>query len=165
VSRGIGSARLVAPCVAALALLAASAGARAEPPPRRHAVYLEVLGKGGLWGAGYDVHLSRRFACGATLSFYVLDHERVTSLSPYLAAILAGGARHRWFAHAGPAFVHVATPSPVPEWPGTSRSGLGAELSSGYEYRDRLLVRVFGMATVGRGGAAPWLGASLGWTL
>jgi hypothetical protein len=131
----------------------------------RHAVYVEVLGKGGLWGAGYDFQVWRRIGLGATCSLYWLDGERVTSVSPYVAAYPLGGARHRLFVHGGPSFVHIATPSPVPEWSGTSRSGWGAELSSGYEYRRSFLFRAFGMAVIGRGRAAPWLGVSLGWTL
>lgn len=101
--------------------------------PRAHALYLELLGKGGLWGVGWDVRLGARLGVGAAASFYVLDGQRVLSLSPYLAAVPFGGRRHRWFVHAGPQLVRVSTPSPVPEWPGTSTTGVGAEVSSGYE--------------------------------
>jgi hypothetical protein len=65
----------------------------------------------------------------------------------------------------GPQVIYVQTPSPVPEWPGSSATGLGGELCSGYEYRNHVLVRVFGMATIGKGGFAPWFGVSLGWSL
>ena len=142
-----------------------TATASAAVAPRAHSIYVELLGKGGLWGLGYDYQFHPRLAAGATASFFILDGERVLSLSPYLVGYLLGTGHHRWFAQIGPQLSYVYTPSPVPEWPGTSTGGIGAELSSGYEYRSRVLVRVFGMGIVGRGGYAPWFGVSLGWTL
>ncbi len=144
----------------------ATTTATASPPPapRRHAVYLELLGRGGLWGVGYDYQINRWLGAGATASFYVLDSQRVTALSPYMALYPLGHGHHRAFLHVGPQFMHVATPSPVPEWNGTSSSGVGAALSAGYEYRNHILVRIYAMGVAGRGGATPWLGASLGWT-
>ena len=59
--------------------------------------------------------------------------------------------------------MRVATRSPVPEWDGDRTTGVGAELSSGWEYRRGVLVRVYGMVAAGKGGAAPWLGSSIGW--
>ncbi|MBL9019190.1 MAG: hypothetical protein JNL83_33685, partial [Myxococcales bacterium] len=58
-----------------------------------------------------------------------------------------------------------STPSPVPEWMGTSSTGVGTQLSAGFEHRSRAVLRVFVMGTIGRGGAAPWLGVDLGWAL
>lgn len=132
---------------------------------REHTLYVEVLGKGGLWGAGYDVSLFRWLGVGATVSFSSTDGERVYSLSPYLTAYPLMGEHHRWFVHAGPQLFRVSTPSPVPEWSGTVSSGIGGEVSSGYEYRGRVVVRAYAMGAVGRNGATPWLGASLGWAL
>ena len=140
--------------------LAGGAGAEERP----HAAYLELLGKGGLGGVGYDLRLSPRFGAGATASFYVLDRQRILSFSPYASMDLLGDGCHRWFAHAGPQLARVAVRSPVPEWPGTTSTGVGAELSSGWEYRNRVLVRVYAMAAVGRGGVQPWIGVSVGWT-
>lgn len=128
-------------------------------------MYVELLGKGGLWGVGWDLQLGSRLGAGVAASYSVIDGEEILSLSPYLAAIAAGGARHRWFVHAGPQLVNVTVRSPVPEWSGHSSFGVGAELSTGYEYRHGVLVRVFAMAAAGRGRLAPWLGVSLGWTL
>ena len=132
---------------------------------KRNTVYVEMLGKGGLWGAGYERLIARRFGLGLAASFYVVDDQRVSSISPYVGAFLLRGARHGWFVHAGPQLVHVAIPSPVPEWDGTSTTGLGVEVSSGWEYRHGVVVRVFGMAAIGKGGVAPWMGMSLGWSL
>lgn len=158
-------------------LIAAGAGGAAAEPvgvtaavaeparaTRRHAIYAELLGKGGLWGLGYDYAITPRFAVGGTVSYYELDGERVMSLSPYASLVVLGSARHRWFVHAGPQVVRLERPSPVPEWPGMSSTGVGAEMSSGYELRTRVLVRAFAMGTVGKGGFAPWLGGSVGVT-
>ncbi|MCC7000266.1 MAG: hypothetical protein IT370_37045 [Deltaproteobacteria bacterium] len=133
---------------------------------RPHAVYAELLGKGGLWGLGYDFQLLRHVAIGGVASTYTVgSREQVFTLSPYLTGYLAGAARHRWFMQLGPQIIHLRRPSPVPEWPGTSSTGLGGELSTGYEFRGSALFRVFVMGAVGKGGAAPWLGMSLGFTL
>lgn len=102
---------------------------------------------------------------GAAASLYVLDGERVTSFSPYVAAYPVAGVHHRWFVQAGPQVVHLDVRSPVPEWHGTSSTGVGAELSTGYELRSHILLRVFVMASVGREGVSPWAGLSVGWAL
>ena len=146
-------------------VLIAGARARADEPARPHAAYVELLGKGALWGAGYDYQPSRWLAFGAAASYFVVRGERVATVSPYVGVYPIGHGRHRLFAHAGPMIVHKETPSPVPEWPGQSETGVAAELSVGYELRARVLFRVCAMGTAGRGGVYPWLGASLGWTL
>ena len=147
---------------ALLLLLAPGGRASAERP---NALYVELLGKGGLWGLGYDRELTPRLGIGVAASFYILDGEQLTSISPYVAVRLLGGPHHAWFAHGGPQLVHEHIRSPVPEWDGTSSTGIGAEMSSGYEYRDHVLFRAFAMITVGRGRPAPGAGVSLGWTL
>lgn len=144
-----------------LGLLFVPEPARTEPA---HAVYAEVLGKGGLWGLGYDYRLRRRITLGVVASGYSLDGQRVVSLCPYLGAYLARGGPHSWFLDAGPQGVYTWTSSPVPEWDGDSAVGLGAGVSTGYEYRARILLRLFAQGVVGKGGALPWLGAGVGWT-
>jgi len=132
---------------------------------RRHAAYVELLGKGGMYGVGYDYALYPRLAVGGTASFVAVDGEHTTSVSPYLAFYPLHTRRHRWFVQGGPQIVHLARTSPIPEWPGLTQTGLGGEVSSGYELRSRVLFRVFAMGTVGKGGISPWLGLSLGVTL
>lgn len=129
----------------------------------RHAVYVELLGKGGLWGAGYDFAITRRFAVGGVASYYVLGGDRYLTLAPYLAAAPVIRGPHRWFVHLGPQIVRRSTPSPVPEWDGMSSTAVGAELSSGYEYRRGVLVRIYALAEVGDR-FTPGVGISLGWS-
>ncbi|HRC56259.1 MAG: hypothetical protein IPI49_15815 [Myxococcales bacterium] len=141
-----------------------TAPARADD---RHAFYVEALGKGGLYGVGYDVRLPRQLALGAVASHYVLSGDRFTRVAPYLAVYPWrpwSSARHRWFMQAGPQWVRRHTPSPGPEWPGKTSMSLDAELSAGYEYRHGLLVRAYAMASWGTR-LVPWLGASVGWSL
>jgi len=147
--------------------LAASLATTSRPAwgERPHTVYAELFGKGGLWGLGYDYRYGR-YGVGGAVSAYVLDAQRVLSLSPYVTFSIAEHGRHGWFVQAGPQLVRLETPSPVPEWDGTSSTGIGAQLSSGWEYRgERWLVRSYLMAAVGQGGVAPWLGVDLGWRL
>ncbi len=132
----------------------------AEP---RHALFVELLGKGGLWGAGYEYQFAHRFAAGGVASYYVLGGDRYLTFSPYLAAYPVIHDAHRWFVQLGPQVVRRTTPSPVPEWNGMSSTAFAGELSSGYEYRRGVLLRVYAMAAVGDR-FTPGVGVSLGWS-
>lgn len=136
---------------------------RAAPRPDGHAVYVEGLGRGGLWGLGYDHPLHPRFCIGGVFSYYALAGDHVAVLAPYVGAYLVKRQQHRFFAHLGPQLMFVRTPSPVPEWMGRTAFGVSGALSTGYEYRRGVLLRLALMVTAGQGGVAPWLGASLGW--
>lgn len=156
-------------CLGAALSLACALNPPASPvarePDRPHTIYVELLGKGGLWGFGYDYELAPRLRAGAVASLSLLDGEMLTSITPYAAVSVVQRGHHAWYVDTGANIEHLSAPSPVPEWKGTSSTGIGLELSTGYEYRDHLVFRVFGMATLGRGGIAPWLGASVGWAL
>ena len=94
----------------------------------------------------------------------MLDGQRIWSLSPYVTTYLAGGSRHRWFLDVGPQILRTTTPSPVPEWMGTSDTGIGAHAASGYELRAHIVLRLFVMGVAGKNGVAPWLGTDVGWS-
>jgi hypothetical protein len=147
--------------VVMIALLALSTPAIAEP---RHTVSVEALGKGGLWGLGYDYQLRHRIGVGAVGSYYQLAGDHYLTFSPYLSAYPIRGKHAGWFAQLGPQLLHHATPSPVPEWQGMSTTTVAGELSTGFEYRAHVVVRVYAMVSVGDQ-VAPWAGASIGWTL
>jgi hypothetical protein len=158
---------IIALAIAAPAAADPAATATATTAPvaeSRHAIYVELLGKGGLWGAGYDYQITRRFAVGAVGSYYVLGGDRYLTFSPYVAAYPVMRGSHRWFAQVGPQVVRRSTPSPVPEWDGMSTTAFAAEASSGYEYRRGVLVRVYAMASLGDR-LVPGIGLSLGWSL
>jgi len=144
-------------------LLALVAPAHAEPADRPHAVYVELLGKGGLWGLGYDWQPTPRVAIGAVASFYQLDGDRFTTLAPYVAVYPLLHGRHRAFVQGGPDVVRRATPSPGPEWQGMATTAYSGEVSVGYEYRTAVLVRAYAIVGIGER-VAPSIGASLGWT-
>jgi hypothetical protein len=127
-------------------------------------VYLELLGKGGLWGLGYGYQLVPRVALGVVASVWTLDGQRVYTASPFVTLYPLGTQRHRLFVDLGPQFVRVSTPSPVPEWMGTSSTGLGGQVSTGYEHHGLVLVRAFVMGVAGNSGVAPWIGADMGAT-
>jgi hypothetical protein len=155
---------LLGAMVAAVATAAAGPAARADPARQRpHALYLELLGKGALYGVGYDGQPSPWWSAGATASFFVVRGESVATLSPYLGFYPLGHGRHRAVVHLGALLARRWTPSSVPELPDRVESGVAGELAAGYELRGPLLARVMGLATIGRGGLHPWLGVSLGW--
>jgi hypothetical protein len=156
------AAWLAASHAAADAPLAASdRSARLEAP---HAVYLEVLGKGGIYGVGYDWAFADRLAVGGTASFFVVDDERVLTLAPYLNTYPLAGRRSALLVQVGAMFVHVGVPSSVPGFSGTSSSGLGGHFSVGYEYRAPFLFRFLATGVIGRAGFRPWAGIGLGGT-
>ncbi|NVB76782.1 MAG: hypothetical protein HOV81_00170 [Kofleriaceae bacterium] len=130
---------------------------------RRNGLYLEALGKGGLWGLGYDRRLARRVSIGVVGSGFSSEGQRYVSLSPYLGLYLARHGRSAWFADGGAMLVRTWADSPVPEWPGETSSGAAGIISSGYEFRGRLIFRVFVHGVIGKGGALPWVGLGLGW--
>jgi hypothetical protein len=136
----------------------------AEREPRRHALYGELFGTGGLYALGYDYRWRPRLGVGVTVSAYKFDGERVLSLSPYVAVYPLVRGHHSLFAQTGPKLIDRKLDSPVPLWDGVHSTSVGAQLSTGYEYRNRILVRAFVMAVAGKGGVAPWGGASLGFT-
>jgi hypothetical protein len=139
----------------------------ASPPTRRaarHAIYLELGGRAGLWGVGYDWQPHRKFALGAAASYYSFDGDHVTTFAPYVAAYPLGSGRHRGFVQLGPTVSRRTTPSPVPEWDGASSTRVSAEVGAGYEYRHGVLARVYLMASKSEH-LVPWFGASVGWTL
>lgn len=173
------SARLVALLLSIAAPATALAAATDAPsatsttgpaaPLARHALYVELLGKAGLWGVGYDYQLTTRWGVGGVASYSVLHGQRIAAVAPYVALYPFGRAeevarnRHRGFIQAGPQLFVASTPSTVPEWPGRTSAGVGGEVSIGYEYRSRVLLRAYAMGTVGQNGFAPWTGLSIGW--
>jgi hypothetical protein len=138
--------------------------ARSARLERRHAIYVDLLGRAGLWGLGYDFRPRRWLAIGAAASYYSLDGDRFTTLAPYAALYPLVRGPHAAFVQLGPDLVRRTTPSPVPEWNGMTTTRIGAELCAGYEYRRGVLVRAYAMASQGDH-LVPWLGISLGWTL
>lgn len=147
--------------IATVALVVCAA--RPATADRRNGIYVEAFGKGGLWGLGYDRRLARRVSIGVVGSGFSSEGQRYVSLSPYLGFYLARHGRSAWFADAGAQLAHVWAESPVPEWPGESSSGAAAMLSSGYEFRGRIIFRVFVHGVIGKGGALPWVGLGIGW--
>lgn len=155
-----------ATAVSATAVSANAVSAEAVTPPSEshHVVFLEVLGKGGLWGAGYEWR-GRRFVVGGVGSYYQLGGDRFTTVSPYIGASLLGGPHASWFVHVGPQLVRRTTPSPGPEWMGLTTTGLDAELSTGIESTiGKLHLRAYAMAEVGAH-VAGGVGAGIGWSL
>ena len=146
------------------AVIATTPSSLPAPSRRQHLVYLDLFGKGGLWGVGYEWRHGR-FVAGAAASFYVLSGDRYTTLAPYVGATPIAGERDAWFVHIGPQLVRHTTISPGPEWPGMTTTGYAVEASTGYEHRfGPVAARGYVMFAVGER-AVPWFGASLGWAL
>jgi len=158
---GVLAAAISGRVAAADAPAGADRSARLERP---HAVYLELLGKGGLYDVGYDRVFADRLALGGAASFFVIDDERVLTLAPYLATYPWAGRRSAFLVQLGAQIVYVAIPSHIRGFSGASSTGLGGEFSIGYELRAPVLFRAVATGVGGRGGFRPWAGIAMGGT-
>jgi hypothetical protein len=127
-----------------------------------HALYFELFGKGGLYGIGYDYTFSKWMGVGGATSFYSLDGLRTFSFCPYLNIYPIAGIHSALFVQPGLQVVHASDDSSMDGWQGTSATGVGGQVSIGYEYRNRFLFRVAFTSVFGKGGYAPWGGLSVG---
>lgn len=136
---------------------------RTSAAERTNGVYVEALGKGGLWGVGVDHRVTHWISLGAVGSGASLSGERYVTLTPYIGFYLGRRGRSALFADVGAPIAYAWAVSPVPEWSGDSSAGIGGSLSAGYEFRGRLIARLFLHAVAGRGGVLPWAGTSVGY--
>lgn len=129
----------------------------------RHLVYVEALGKGGLYGVGYEYAMTHRLAVGGAGSFSVISDQQVLTLAPYLHASMLEGTRHSMFGEVGAILAHSHVPSPVMAWDGASNTGTGGFASLGWQYsRGHFVLRGSGSIVVGQGGVGPMIGLALG---
>jgi hypothetical protein len=140
-----------------------AAHATREAPTSEHLVYVEVLGKAGLYGIGYERTLTSRLSLGIAASYAVTRDQQVATASPYVHGTLVRGSRHALFTELGASFVHSRIPSPVDDWDGMTDSGGGGFVSLGWERATRhLVMRTSASVIAGEGGIAPWLGFAIG---
>jgi hypothetical protein len=132
---------------------------------RPHALYVEILGKGGVYTVGYDYALTDSFGVGGGASYLFIDGEHLLTLAPYVNVYPIAGGWGAFVVQTGLLFVHVAVPSTVRGFSGTSSTGLAGQVSAGYELRGAILFRFLLTGTVGSAGFRPWAGIGLGWSL
>jgi len=123
---------------------------------------VELLGKNGLYGLGYDRALSDRLGVGGAVAWFTVESEEVLSIAPYANFYPLAGSRWALALQAGAQVVHVKVPSRIVGWSGTSATGLAGQVSAGFEYRSAVLCRFLVSGVFGRGGARPWAGLALG---
>ncbi|MCA9674765.1 MAG: hypothetical protein H6709_17550 [Kofleriaceae bacterium] len=140
----------------------AVAPATAAAGDRRDAAYLELLGKGGLWSAGYEHRLDARLGVGVAASASWIADERLLSASPYLGVVVRASRRHAWFAQTGPQLVLHHVRAAVPEVDDHGHTGAAWQATSGWELRGALLVRASLSVIAGPGGVVPWGGVAVG---
>jgi hypothetical protein len=134
---------------------------------RRHALSLELLGRGLLYSFDYDYLVTDDVAVGAGLSTYSFtsgdSDARVTFIPVYANYYFTPG-EHRWFATAGVDLIHAS--GNVGQDEKVSGSGAAGILGAGYEYRgdSGFLFRAAPYLLVGKASGA-WLGVSLGFSI
>ncbi len=131
--------------------------------PTRHLVYVELLGKAGAYGVGYEYTVMRWLAFGAAASYAVLGGQRITTAAPYVHSTLFGNPRHRMYGELGAIVARSQIPSPVSDWTGMTNTGTAGFFSLGYEHaRKHLVMRASGSVVAGDGGIGPMVGLSIG---
>jgi hypothetical protein len=159
--RWIAAALLFA--VPALAHADEAISKQAEPARSSHLVYVEALGKGGLYGVGYEHTITQSLSLGVAGSFAVLNDQRVTTIAPYVHGTIKSGQRHALFTEVGAVLAHSHLPSPVAGWDGMTDTGGGGFASLGWEYsRRHVVLRASGSLVVGEGGIGPMFGFAIG---
>lgn len=143
---------------------AVTATAPVAAEPATNVFYVELLGKAGPYGVGYERRITERLWLGIAASYADVRDQQIATAAPYVHARLAG-TRNTLFTELGAVFVHTRIPSPVPEWDGMSDSGGGGFASLGWQRTwSHVLVRAHGSLMVGEGGVTPWGGVAFGVT-
>lgn len=138
----------------------------ASPRVGKNLFYVEALGKGGLYGIGYERVITPRLSIGAAGSYAVLDEQQVLTFAPYVHGTLLQGRRHAMFTEVGAIIAESHLPSPVDGWDGMTTTGGGGFLSLGWEYtRSHFFLRTSASVVAGDGGIGPMLGFALGFRL
>ncbi len=141
-----------------------SASASEPEEPAANTVYVELLGKAGPYGLGYERRITDRLWLGVAASYANVRDQQIATAASYVHARLAGN-RNALFTELGAVFVHTRIPSPVPEWDGMSDSAGGGFASLGWQRSWKyLLVRAYGSLMIGEGGVTPWGGVAIGVT-
>jgi hypothetical protein len=142
---------------------AAVRAASRAAPPGHHLVYVELLGKAGPYGIGYEYAPVPWLAAGAAGSYAVLGGQQLLEVAPYLHVTLLRRRGHALFGELGAILAHSRIP-PVADWRGMTHTGTGGFLSVGYEHGWRhLALRASASVVAGQGGLAPMAGLALGW--
>jgi hypothetical protein len=132
-------------------------------PVSKHLVYVELLGKGGLYGLGYEYAIAPWLGFGGAASYSEIRDEQVFTASPYLHFNVVQGERHALFSEVGAILAHSRVPSPVMSWDGVSDTGSGGFLSLGWQYQRRhVVLRTSAALVAGEGGVAPMVGFAVG---
>ncbi len=129
----------------------------------KHLLYVELLGKGGLYGVGYEYAVAPWLGFGGAASFAVIRDEQLFTASPYLHFTALAGEHHALFGEIGGILAHSRVPSPVMNWDGISDTGSGGYLALGWEYHRRhVVLRTSGAVVAGEGGVGPMIGIAIG---
>lgn len=161
-------ARLLIP-VLSIAVFGALGESRAEAETadaretaRHHTVYVDLLGKHGLWGLNFERRVRGPWLIGIGGSSWTAGSRHTSTGVIYAGAVTPAWGSHSLFTHIGPLVVHEREPS-FAELPSLSRTRLGAQLSAGYQWSPgKFFLRGYTVLSVGKGGVAPWLGTSVG---
>ena len=126
-------------------------------------VYVEVLGKAGAYGVGYEHVIAPRIALGVEGSYTRLRGQDLAAAVPYVHVTPLRRGANALFGELGVALGYSKLESAVPRWMGSTSSSIGGVAAVGYERSwKHVVLRGAVSLLAGKGGMAPWAGLAIG---
>ena len=128
---------------------------------RPSGIYGEILGKGLIYGVGYDYAITERVALGAAFSYL----DPATFICPYVTVYPVGGWRSALLLQAGLQLVYLSGKlNDMLEELLWDEEGMdvGGQVSIGYEFRSGFLFRAALIGMFNKKGLIPWPGLTFG---
>lgn len=125
------------------------------------AIYGELLGKGLLYGVGFDINFNKWIGVGGCFSYYKLFDLQAGIVAPYVNFYPVGGIKHSMIIQGGAEIVFASDTS---EEFGAWGSGVGAVglVGMGWEFRYGFMIRIMMNGFFSQYGFLPWPGITLG---
>ena len=143
--------------------VATRAAPAAAAPETTQLVYVEVLGKAGPYGVGYEHALVSRIALGVEGSYARLRDQDLATVVPYVHVTPLRRGANALFGELGVELAYSKLESSVPRWMGSASSSLGGVAAVGYERSwKHVVLRGAISLLAGKGGMAPWAGLAIG---
>ena len=131
---------------------------------RPNAVYVELLGRGFIYGVGYDHTLFKWLGLGGSFSYFKLGEVSTVFINPYANFYPVGGQRNSLLMQLGTSFAYFGHRHDffMPVWDQDEGFDFSASIGIGYEYRRAFLFRVMLYGLFSEEGIYPWLGFTFG---
>ncbi len=131
---------------------------------RPNAVFVELLGKGFIYGVGYDHAIFKWLGVGGSFSYFKLGDVSTVFFNPYTNFYPVGGQRSSLLMQLGASFAYFGHRHDyfLGVWDEDEGFDFSGTFGIGYEYRRAFLFRVMLYGLFSEEGVYPWLGLTFG---